>query len=89
MRTEKTLGDTTVEEGNADINESTEKLAELRERLTAAIESAKVAAKRLEEKTVAAAKATDQCIREHPYQTLGLALGLGVLVGFLIGRRRD
>ena len=89
MRTEKTLGETAAEEANADINESTEKLAELRERLSAAIESAKVAAKRLEEKTVAAAKATDQCIREHPYQTLGLALGLGVLVGFLIGRRRD
>jgi ElaB/YqjD/DUF883 family membrane-anchored ribosome-binding protein len=89
MRTEKTLGDTAAEEGNADMNESTEKLAELRERLSTAIESAKAAAKRLEERTVAAAKATDECIREHPYQTLGLALGLGVLVGFLIGRRRD
>jgi ElaB/YqjD/DUF883 family membrane-anchored ribosome-binding protein len=75
--------------GNADVDESNEKLAELRERLSAAIESAKVAVKRLEEKTVAAAKATDECIREHPYQTVGIALGLGVLVGFLIGRRRD
>lgn len=90
MRTEKTLDEiqSSATEGNADV-ESSEKLAELKERLTAAIESAKVAAKRLEEKTLAAAKATDQCIRDHPYQTVGLALGVGVLLGFLMGRRRD
>ena len=69
--------------------EQGEKLAELRARLDSAIESAKVAAQRLQEKTVAAAKATDQCIRDHPYQTLGVAFGLGLLIGVLVGRRRD
>ena len=60
-----------------------------RARLDSAIESAKVAAQRLQEKTVAAAKATDECIRTHPYQTLGVAFGLGLLIGVLVGRRRD
>jgi len=69
--------------------EQGEKLAELRARLDSAIESAKVAAQRLQEKTVAAAKATDQCIRDHRYQTLGVAFGLGLLIGVLVGRRRD
>ena len=65
-----------------------EKVKELRARLTAALESAKLAAQRLEEKTVAAAKATDRCIRSHPYQTIGIAFGLGLLVGVLAGRRK-
>jgi ElaB/YqjD/DUF883 family membrane-anchored ribosome-binding protein len=77
------------EERNDDPIESSEKLAELRERLANAIESAKVAARRLEEKTVAAAKATDRVIRDHPYQTVGIAFGLGILIGVLLGRRRD
>jgi ElaB/YqjD/DUF883 family membrane-anchored ribosome-binding protein len=93
MRTEKTLNDipstTEGDEQNADTLESNEKLAELRERLNAAIESARVAARRLEEKTVAAAKATDRVIREHPYQTVGIAFGVGILIGVLLGRRRD
>ena len=92
MRTEKTFSDmpsNAEEEQNEDTMESGEKLAELRERLSAAIESAKATARRLEEKTVAAAKATDQCIRDHPYQTLGIAFGLGILAGLLLRRRWD
>jgi len=73
---------------DAATEESGEKLAELRARLSAAMESAKVAADRLQEKTIEAARATDRCIRDHPYQTLGVAFGLGALIGLLIGRRR-
>jgi len=69
--------------------ESREKFAELRARLNTAMESARAAAQRLEEKTVAAAKATDQCIRDHPYQTLGVAFGIGMLIGMLAARRRS
>lgn len=69
-------------------SETADKAHELKARLTAAIESAKVAAEKLEEKTIAAAKATDRCIRDHPYQTLGVAFGLGLLIGVLAGRRR-
>src|SRR2546429_9122702 len=55
-----------------------EKAREARVKLAATLESAKATCKRLEEKTVAAAKATDQVIREHPYHSLGIAFGAGV-----------
>lgn len=35
---------------------------------------------------IAGAKYTDQRIRENPYQSMAVALGVGVLVGVLIGR---
>ena len=64
-----------------------EKISEVRSRLTAGLESAKATCQRLEDKTVAAAKATDRCIREHPYESIGAAFGLGLLIGVLVGRR--
>jgi ElaB/YqjD/DUF883 family membrane-anchored ribosome-binding protein len=64
-----------------------EKVSEVRQRLAAALESAKATCHRLEEKTVAAAKATDRTIREHPYESIGIAFGLGLLVGVLVARR--
>ena len=64
-----------------------EKVSEARSRLTAALESAKETCQRLEEKAVAAAKATDQVIREHPYESIGLAFGLGLLIGVLVSRK--
>ena len=64
-----------------------EKLTEMRSRLAAALESAKATCHRLEEKTVAAAKATDRTIREHPYESIGIAFGVGLLVGVLVGRK--
>lgn len=38
-------------------------------------------------KVVAGAKQTDETIRSHPYESLAIALGVGVLLGALIGRR--
>jgi ElaB/YqjD/DUF883 family membrane-anchored ribosome-binding protein len=64
-----------------------EKIGEVRNRLAAALESAKTTCHRLEEKTVAAAKATDRTIREHPYESIGIALGVGLLVGWLVARK--
>ena len=65
-----------------------EKVVEARRRLTAAIEKGKEAWEAVQEKAVSGAKATDRAIREHPYQSIGIAFGVGVLIGFLI-RRRD
>ena len=63
---------------------------ELRARLETATEKAKEVCKRLQEQTVAAAKATDEAVREHPYQAIGIAFGVGLLVGVLAMRcRRD
>ena len=71
----------------ATANQAGEKVVELRERLSTALESAKVTAQRLEEKTIEAAKATDRTIREHPYQSIGIAFGVGLLIGVLVARK--
>ena len=64
-----------------------DKVAEVRSRLSSAMESAKATCHRLEEKTIAAAKATDKTIREHPYESIGIAFGLGLLIGVLVTRK--
>jgi len=61
---------------------------ELRAKLEAATEKAKEVCKHLQEETVAAAKATDKAVREHPYQAVGIAFGVGLLIGVLAARCR-
>ena len=97
MRTKETptvTGDQSLAEDVNEVMEATEtetgeKVKELRARLAAAVEAAKAAAQRLEEKTVAAAKATDRTIREHPYTSIGIAFGVGLLIGVLAARRKS
>ena len=60
---------------------------ELRMRLSSAIEAAKATYHRVEEKAIAGAKATDKVIRQHPYESLGVAFGVGLLVGVLVTRK--
>ncbi len=64
-----------------------EKARDARSRLMAGLESAKKSAQVLQEKAVAGAKATDQAIRTHPYPALGIAFGIGILIGVLAARR--
>lgn len=63
------------------------KVREARDRLSAALERARAAWGNVQDKAVAGAKATDQAIREHPYTAIGIAAGIGALVGFLWARR--
>ena len=64
-----------------------EKVSEARKRLAAALESGKEFYDRVRDKAVEGAKATDQAVHEHPYQAIGIALGVGVLIGYLVARR--
>jgi ElaB/YqjD/DUF883 family membrane-anchored ribosome-binding protein len=61
---------------------------ELRVKLENVIEKAKEVCERLQDQTAAAAKAADKTIREHPYQAIGIAFGVGVLIGVLTMRSR-
>ncbi len=63
-----------------------EKVGEARKRLAAALEAGKVAFSRVKDKAVEGAKVTDKAVHEHPYLAIGIALGVGALVGFFAAR---
>ncbi len=65
-----------------------DKAHEMRQRLTATLESAKQACHRLEEKAREAARAADRTIRAHPYESIGVAFGVGLLIGGLVMKRK-
>jgi ElaB/YqjD/DUF883 family membrane-anchored ribosome-binding protein len=71
----------------ATAGDMSEKAKLARTRLAEALEKAKVTYRQLEEKTVAAARATDKVIREHPYESIGIAFGVGLLIGVLVARK--
>jgi ElaB/YqjD/DUF883 family membrane-anchored ribosome-binding protein len=68
-----------------------EKAGEARKRLARALERAKAAGAELQEATIASAKVAankaDIVIRDHPYESIGIAFGIGVLLGVLVARR--
>jgi ElaB/YqjD/DUF883 family membrane-anchored ribosome-binding protein len=64
-----------------------DKAKEVRQRLTDALDAAKRTCLRLEEKTLDSARAADRTIREHPYQSIGVAFGFGLLIGVLVTRK--
>lgn len=72
---------------SATAGQAGEKMAELRTRLSSALDSAKETCRKLQDKTVAGAKVADKTIREHPYESIGAAFGLGLLIGVLVARR--
>ena len=63
------------------------KAAELRARLQTSLDKAKDTCRKLEGHALEGAKAADRVIRSHPYESLGIAFGVGVLLGVLINRR--
>lgn len=71
----------------ATAGDASDKAREMRTKVSAAIDSAKETCERLEEKAIAGAKATDKVIREHPYQSIGVAFGVGLLIGVLVTRK--
>ena len=64
-----------------------EKVGEARKRLAATLDSGKEILGRVKEKAVEGAKAADEALHEHPYQALGIALGVGALIGYLVAHR--
>ncbi len=68
-----------------------EKIADLRARAQIRLSDAKERLADAEEvlvaKTRAAAQATDDYVHESPWTAIGIAAGVGVLVGLLAGRR--
>ena len=75
----------------ATADQAGEKIANLRARIQERLRDAKVRLADAEEvlvaKTKAAARATDDYVHESPWTAVGIAAGVGLLVGLLIGRR--
>lgn len=65
------------------------KVEEARRRLATALERGREICGRLREKFVAGAKATDGAVHKHPYQAIGVALGVSALLGCLVAFRRS
>lgn len=75
----------------ATANQGGEKLAEVRAKAEESLTVAKArmadAQAALLAKTRAAAKATDAYVHENPWNAVGVAAAVGLLIGFLVGRR--
>lgn len=68
-----------------------EAAAEWRAKVEARIADAKAAMRDMQESAIeqarAAGRAADGYVRENPWQAVGIAAGVGLLIGFLMGRR--
>ena len=71
----------------ATAGDMSDKAREMRARLNASLVSAREACGRLEDKAVAGARAADKVIRDHPYESIGIAFGVGLLIGVLVSRK--
>lgn len=71
-------------EATADV--AGEKVGDARKRLAVALEHSKRMAGDVRDKAVEGVKAADEVVRDNPYQAIGVGLGIGVVIGFLVAR---
>ncbi|MDR0534375.1 MAG: DUF883 family protein [Verrucomicrobiales bacterium] len=67
------------------------KAGEARSKLSDKVLAARERLKQIEgvvrEKAIEGAKQTDRVIRDHPYEAIGIAFGVGLLIGILVSNR--
>jgi ElaB/YqjD/DUF883 family membrane-anchored ribosome-binding protein len=71
----------------AGTTEASGKVEDLKARLQTSVGRMKEHYHHAHDKLVDGAKATDKVIREHPYESIGLAFGIGLLIGVLVTRK--
>ena len=64
-----------------------EKVAEARNRLAMALESGKEIYSQVRDKAADGVRVADQAVRENPYQAIGIALGVGAVIGYVVAGR--
>jgi ElaB/YqjD/DUF883 family membrane-anchored ribosome-binding protein len=52
-----------------------------------ALDRVKASCRRLEEQASVSLRAADRAIRQHPYESIGIAAGVGLILGVLLNRR--
>jgi ElaB/YqjD/DUF883 family membrane-anchored ribosome-binding protein len=72
-------------------NQAGDRVAEIRARAQDNLNTARVklaeAEAALVDRSKAVARATDDFVHENPWRSIGIAAGVGLIVGLLIGRR--
>ena len=72
----------------ATANSTGEGSRELRARVQASLDQARQRLHDLQDRARAAGKATDEYVHTNPWQAVGMAAAVGVVIGLLISRRR-
>ncbi len=72
---------------DASADMAADNINELRDRITAALDHGKEIYDDVHDDVVSRTKAADHTVRENPYQVMGIALGVGAIVGFIFSRR--
>jgi ElaB/YqjD/DUF883 family membrane-anchored ribosome-binding protein len=54
--------------------------------LLLAFDRVKASCRRVQDHAIAGVRNADRVIREHPYQSMGIAFGIGLLIGVLVNR---
>ena len=75
----------------ASAGQAGEKVAVARERIQASLAAARIklgeAEQAVRERSKEAANATDAFVHDQPWKAVGVAAGIGLVIGLLIGRR--
>lgn len=71
----------------ANASQLSEQAIAARTELSAALDTARAVCDGLEEQIKSKAKAADRALRDHPYQTIGIALGVGLGAGLILARK--
>lgn len=75
----------------ATASQAGEKVSAAREKIQESLRVAKVKLAEVEDlvidRTKQAARATDEFVHDHPWKAVGIAAGVGLIIGLLIGRR--
>jgi ElaB/YqjD/DUF883 family membrane-anchored ribosome-binding protein len=79
---------TLVQDGEELLKAGADELSkETRDKLTDLVGRARTIYGSVEERALAQARAADQAIQDHPYESIGIAFGVGVLLGLVLTRR--
>jgi ElaB/YqjD/DUF883 family membrane-anchored ribosome-binding protein len=80
LEAEKMIGDSLSESSADAVSSLRDRFSAAQKRVSHIYDDAKV-------RVVAGAKCTDEAIRANPYQSLAIAVGTGLILGVLLGRR--
>lgn len=83
----KTLGRDAENLLKATVGQVGEAVQATRARLQTSLEGARTTCEQLQERTAEVARATGRTIRERPFESVGVAFAVGLVIGVLVSRK--